>query len=142
MPRGLTSQQIADKWASRLGSATAEMTAGVNAVTTNPAEKAAAAAQRWADGVNRALADGSFRRGCQRTTLQSWQHAFITKGIPRIAAGTAVAKPKMVALMDQMRPYQQNVLQQLDQTNPRGDKAANLQRMMVFAQKMLEFKMA
>ncbi|KKN10113.1 hypothetical protein LCGC14_1039960 [marine sediment metagenome] len=37
-----TPQEVAEKWATRLGQSTPAITAGVNRVTVNPAEKALA----------------------------------------------------------------------------------------------------
>ena len=139
MPRK-SSQSIADKWASRLGSAGQDMQAGVMAVQRNPADAAIARKQAWVDGVNRAAAADKFAKGLAKVTVQAWQQAYIQKGIPRITAGASQAKPKVVALMDKMGPFQDNLRAQIDQQNPRGDKAANINRAVAWMQGMANFK--
>lgn len=93
---------VADLWASHLGSAGPQITAGVNAVTKSPGASAAAAADKWLMNVQ--AARDKFIRNTNAVTLADWQTAMITKGIPRVATGANAAKPKMVAFMTQWLP--------------------------------------
>lgn len=121
------SADVAKKWMQNLSASTASIAAGVQAVTVNPAAAAAARQDAYQAGVQRAVADGSYQRGLGRVTLQSWQQAMQTKGIPRIASGAAASQPKMQAFMDKWLPYQQGLAAQLAST-PRGDLQTNIQR--------------
>lgn len=123
----MSSSDVAAKWAKNLSSSTASITAGVNAVTVNPAATASSRAQAYAQGVQDAVNSGKYQRGLARVTLQSWQQSMINKGIPRIASGAQAAVPKMQAFMDKWLPYQQGLLAKLAST-PRGDLSTNIQR--------------
>lgn len=131
--------EVADRWAQRMGASGEAIKAGVMAVTTNPAEKAASRADAWAAGVQRALADGKFQRGLRRTTLQSWQDALLKKGLPRIAAGASQAKPKVQAFLEKFLPHQEALKQKLA-SMPRGDLQANISRMIAAVEHNAAFK--
>jgi hypothetical protein len=139
MPTSQSPDDIATKWATRLGAATQQITQGVNAVTVNPAAKAAAASQQYLNGVNAAVASGKYQRGLGRVTLQSWQDAMLTKGLPRIATGATQAKPKFSAFMAKWMPYQQGLQQKLQQM-PRGDLQTNIQRAVMAMEYNAAFK--
>lgn len=118
---------VAAKWAANLAAALPTIKAGVQSVTTAPTSKAAAAVDRWAMGVQRAAADGSFVRGCGRVSLQDWQNAMLTKGSPRIGPGAAAAKPKMEAFLGQWLPYMDQIKSILA-NQPRGTLDQNIAR--------------
>lgn len=120
-------QDIATKWSQRLAAATAQITAGVQAVTVNPCATAASRSAAYQQGVANAVASGKYQRGLGRVTLQAWQNAMITKGIPRIAGGATIAVPKVLAFMSAWMPYMQGLKAQLAST-PRGDLQTNIQR--------------
>jgi len=94
---------VANKWATNLGGATTSITAGVNAVTVAPGQRAAAASQLWLNRVTASL--DKWTRNVSAVTLQQWQAAMINKGIPRISSGAQAAIPKMTAFMTQWLPY-------------------------------------
>lgn len=118
---------VAAKWSRNLAASTASITAGVNAVTVNPAQTAASQSAAYLAGVQNAVTSGKWQRGLARTTLQSWQQSMITKGIPRIASGASAAQPKVQAFMSKWLPYQQGLQAKLAAT-PRGDLSTNIQR--------------
>jgi hypothetical protein len=122
-----TAAQVAQKWATNLAGSTASIQAGVQAVTVNPAQQAAAAVNQYLAGVQQAVADGSYVNGLSKVTLQSWQQAMLVKGVPRIASGATAAQPKFQAFMGSWLPYMQQ-LQQTLQATPRGDLQTNIQR--------------
>lgn len=134
-----TSSDVAKKWAQNLSASTASIQTGVQGVTVNPAAAAAARQDAYQAGVQRAVADGSYQRGLSRVTLQSWQQAMITKGIPRIASGAAASQAKMQQFMDKWLPYQQGLAAQLAAT-PRGDLNTNIQRAVTAMQYNAAFK--
>src|SRR5262245_1546875 len=95
---------VARKWASRLGAAGESIRQGVQGVTVNPAERAAARQDAYVAGVQRAVADGRYVRGLRRVTLQSWQDAMLSKGLPRVASGATAALPKVQNFLEKWLP--------------------------------------
>lgn len=132
-------QAVAAKWASNTGRASESIRTGVQAVTVNPAERAIARQDAYAAGVQRAIAEGRYRRGLSRVTLQSWQDAMITKGLPRIASGASAAQPKMAAFLEKFLPHLEAGRQRLQQM-PRGDLQQNIARMVAMVEHAAAFK--
>lgn len=120
---------VARKWQRGLGSAGESVRAGVQAVSRNPAELAAAAQDRYVAGVQRAVDSGKFRRGLGRVTLQSWQQAMVDKGIPRMSSGATAALPKVERFLAEWLPYMDQLKQRL-QSMPRGGPEENKARML------------
>ena len=131
---------VAKKWSKNLSASTESIRQGVQATTSNPAEKAIAAQDRYVAGVQRAVSNGDYRRGLQKVTLQSWQEAMITKGLPRVASGATAAVPKMQQFMESWLPYQEQLKTKL-QSLPRGDLQQNIQRMLAAVDHNANFKM-
>lgn len=120
-----TPQAITQKWLNNMSRASEAYKAGVQAVTESPTAKAAAAADRYVQGVQRAVDTGKFQNNLQRISLPAWQQATINKGAARLASGAAAAQDKMQAAMQSLIPYIQQGVSQLP---PRGDMNANIQR--------------
>jgi hypothetical protein len=70
-----TAQQMTDAYKTGLASAGAAYVAGVNGVTVNPAQTAIANAANWVNGVQAAIANGSYTQGLSKVTLPAWQQA-------------------------------------------------------------------
>lgn len=121
----ITPQQAATNWAAGMSAAGAKAKAGVQAVTESPASRAILAIPRQVQGVIDAANSGRTQAGLQTVTLQSWQNAYINKGLPRMASGAQDAKPKMANFMTQFLPFVANNVAQLP---PRGDLQTNIQR--------------
>jgi hypothetical protein len=130
-------QASAQKWANNLSAATTAIQQGVAGVTVSPTAKAAQMIQAQVAGVQRAAASGKTQRALEAVTLQQWQNAMTTKGVPRIATGAAAALPKFQNFLNQLIPYQQAGMNQLP---PRGDINQNIQRMVAWTQYMSGFK--
>jgi len=109
-----TPQEVADKWAARLAQSTPAITAGVNRVTVNPAEKALEAQDKMVNNWNAAVNDGKWAAGLGRVTLSSWKNDMLTKGVQRIAAGATAAKPKMQAFMTDFLPHVTTVQNEIE----------------------------
>lgn len=130
---------VARKWATRLGSASDSIRQGVQAVTVNPAERAAQRQDAYVSGVQRAVADGRYVRGLRRVTLQSWQEAMLNKGLPRVTSGATAAIPKMQAFLEKWLPHEEALKAKLAQM-PRGDLQQNVQRMIAAVEHNASFK--
>jgi hypothetical protein len=135
----LTPEQIAAKWSRSAQAAGTSYREGVQAVTRSPTAKAAARADAWAAGVQRAAAEGSFQRGLQRVSLEDWKAAAITKGAPRFTSGIQAAEPKFASFMREFTPHLNTVLSELEGM-PRGDLEQNLARMNHVARRNAEFR--
>lgn len=119
------------KWADRMkAAASSSMKDGVNAVTVSPTEKAAAAVDKWAEGVRRAREEGTFEAGLRGVSLEQWRHAMLHKGIPHISEGVNLAQQKMERFLGELLAYTDNVSAQI-QSMPdatREDRKARMDR--------------
>jgi len=122
-----TPTQIADRWAARLAASTEKIRQGVQAVTEAPTHKAAARSEAYAQGVQRAVSDGSYERGLLRVSLEDWKSKTLEVGIGRIAQGAAAAKGDFASFMGEFMPHVEAGQRQLDQL-PRGDLEQNIAR--------------
>jgi hypothetical protein len=132
-------QVIAQRWANGMSGAGEKMRAGIQAVTVSPTSKAAARADAYLAGVQRAVASGKYRAALERVTLEDWRTAAINKGIPRVAAGATEAKGKFQSFMAEFIPFLENGLRQLD-TMPRGDLETNINRAVTMMRYNATFK--
>lgn len=97
-----TPDQAGDKWASRLGSASTEITNGVNRVQTAPGQLAAAKFDKWLQGVQ-ANAQ-KWRTRVASVPLESWRAATIA-GIPHIATAASAKVGKYKAFAAEFYPH-------------------------------------
>lgn len=135
----LNPQAVSDKWARNLGAAGEAIKAGVQAVSVAPTDKAAAAADRYAAGVARAVTDGKYQAGLRRVSLEDWKQATLRKGLNRIAAGATEGKSKMTAFLSDFIPHLEAGQRMLD-SMPRGDLQTNIQRAVSMMQHNAQFK--
>lgn len=129
-----TPDQIAARWAQGLASATQKITDGVNAVTVSPGQAASRQKAVYIANVN-ANAD-KWAAKVAAVSVQQWQQATVTKGIPRIATGAAASQPKFATFMGQLLPY---ISRQVAALPPRGNLQQNIARMTAFVQGMAQF---
>lgn len=125
---------VAQRWATNLGGATQKIQSGVEAVTTSPGQLAARQAQLWVQ--NTQAAQAKFQRNAAAVSLQSWQSATVSKGIPRIASGATAAEPKVQAFMSTFLPF---VQAQVNQLPARGNLQQNIQRSAAMIMAMTKF---
>lgn len=114
---------VANKWAQRLAASGQAITDGVNQVQKAPGQAAAAQVDVWLSNLQ--AARDKWVRNVSAVSLQSWQQAMLTKGVPRIATGAQAAVPKMTAFMAQWLPFEQSARNALP---PRGTIQQNIQR--------------
>lgn len=138
-PMQKSAEQIAAKWAERLGAATTQITQGVQAVTQSPMEKAAARAQAYLEGVQRAVSSGKYADNLRAVSLSDWKNAMINKGIPIIAQRAQQAKNKFRDFMVEWLSFQASVAAQL-QSMPRGTLEQNIQRAVFVMRQAKEFR--
>lgn len=130
---------VAQRWSNNLASATDKIKAGVQAVTQSPTAKAAANANNYLQGVQRAVSSGKYASALQAVSLQDWQNAMINKGISRVASGATAAMPKMQQFMSQWLPYEAAGVAALAST-PRGTIDQNIARAVSMIRYNSQFK--
>ena len=136
----MTPQQMKDKWLRNVQGASQSYKEGVQSVTESPTAKAAAAEDRWAQGVQRALSDGSFRDGLGRVSLEDWKRATIEKGSARFTAGAQAGADKYAAFAADFLPFVQGLKRDLDATMPRGTPEQNEARMLEAVRRLRTFR--
>lgn len=123
----VTAQGWLDKWGTNLQNSQSYITNGVNRVTVAPGQQAAAAADRMLAGVTNAVTSGKWAAAVSAVSLQQWQQAMISKGIPRIPTGVNAAKNNKVS---QITTLLQNVDAAVSsvQSLPKGGLAQGIAR--------------
>jgi len=91
----ITAEEFAEKWGRRIKASTEDIRKGVERVTTNPATQAIAQKDKMRTNTLKAIDDGTWEAGLRKVTLEEWKHAFLTKGVGRVAAGADGAMMKM-----------------------------------------------
>lgn len=85
---------VAQKWAQRAGAASQDYAAGVQNTTKDPTALAAAAGQRYILGVQDAYNSGRWARNLQRVGKAGWQQAVADKGVANYATGVNASQQK------------------------------------------------
>ncbi len=120
-----TPQQAANNWARGMANSTEKIRTGIQAVTESPTAKAAARADAYAQGVQRAVAERRYQDGLEAVTLEDWKRASLEKGVNRIAGGAEASKPKFANFMTEFLPHVQAGVAQLPE---RGTTEQNIDR--------------
>lgn len=125
------------KWVAGLSGATAQITAGVNAVTRAPGAAAAANVQVWLARVQASAQKWQTNVG--RVPLADWQRSMIEKGIPRIAQGAQANQDKMLAFNQKFYPYLETGMNKV-KAMPKTTLQDNIQRAVAMIQHNAAFK--
>lgn len=133
----MTPAALAQKWASKLGASTESYKAGVQAVQTNPAQKAIEAKDRWIASLNEAAMDGRYEAGLSKVTLGDWKTAAIEKGAAALQAGARLGAAKVEKHEREFGPVRDSIVQSLP---ARGTTDQNDQRMLEFVRQMRSTK--
>jgi hypothetical protein len=91
-------------WAAGMNGAAAKIQAGVQAVTVAPGQKAVQQQQKLLTNFTASVNSGLWAKKTGAVTLQQWQSAMTTKGIPNMGTGVAAAGAKMQSVMTQLLP--------------------------------------
>ena len=121
----VTAEQGANKWASRLSGATAEIQAGVQNVTEAPGIAAARQQALWLQRITASAP--KWARRVSSVSREDWINSMVTKGIPRIATGAQAAIPKMTSFLNDFLPYVDQGVAKV-KAMPKGDVEAGIQR--------------
>lgn len=104
MPKVLDPAAITAKWAANTKNGQKAYEAGIQAVDTSPMEAAAAKQDKYLQGVQDAVNNGTYAAGLRSVSMQDWKQQCLTKGAKRISDGVTAATPKMQQTMQQLMP--------------------------------------
>lgn len=135
----VTPQQYADRWTQGLSGASQRINDGIDGVTVAPSQQAIKAQAKMLANVTQAINNGKWAAGLNKISLQDWQTAMKTKGVPRIATGAQAANSKMAAFAANLIPYQ-NTLQSKVKAMPNMTLQDNVARSTAWILGMAQFK--
>jgi len=101
----LTAAEFQEKHARRLSAAVEDVRKGIDRVTTNPCEQAAAKQEKMLANLTAAVIDGRWSAGLKRISLEAWKDKAKNIGVGRIASGIAAAKQKVLDFAEQLLPH-------------------------------------
>jgi len=110
MPVRITPEEYAAKHARRLTAAIEDIRTGLTRVTESPTAQAAAKSEKMLAELTRAVQSGKWAARLRSVSLEQWRTAAIEKGLPRIAAGVAGAREKMVDFGTQLFAFENTLL--------------------------------
>ena len=134
-----TPQEVAKKWAERLQAAKPQIESGVRSVTVAPTQKAAAKADKYVAGVQRAVEENRFQRGLQKVSLADWQQSMIVKGLQRLSNGVKAAEGKVEQFQAEFLPYVESVQARVN-AMPNDTEEQRDQKMLENARMLRQFK--
>lgn len=135
----LTAAEFQEKHARRLSAAVEDVRKGIDKVTVNPCELAAAKQEKMLTNLTAAVNDGRWAAGLKRVSLEEWKDKAKNVGAGRIASGINAAKAKVVAFAEQLLPHIDAGTAKL-KTMPDITLEDNIARMTSFTRHMAEFK--
>lgn len=101
----LTAAEFQEKHARRLKAAVEDVRKGIDRVTENPCEKAAAKQDKMLTNLTASVSSGKWAAGLKRVTLEDWKRKARDIGVNRIAAGIDGAKEKVVSFAEVLLPH-------------------------------------
>lgn len=101
----LTPAEFQEKHAKRLKASVEDVRKGIDRVTENPCEKAAAAQDKMLTNLTAAVNSGKYAAGLKRVSLPEWKRKARDIGVNRIAAGIDGAKEKTIAFAEELLPH-------------------------------------
>ncbi len=90
----VTAAQASSKWQQNMKASVPYIQQGVDNVTDSPMEKAAAAADKYAQNVAAAVQSGRFQAGLRSVSLADWKTNTKAKVASRLSQGVDAALPK------------------------------------------------
>ena len=135
----LTPTEYQEKHARRLTAAVEDIRKGIDKVTENPCELAAAKQEKMLAGITAAVNDGRWARGLRRVSLEDWKDKAKNVGVGRVASGIAAAKTKVIAFAEQLLPHIDSGKAKL-KTMADLTLEDNIARMNAFTRHMADFK--
>lgn len=135
----LTAAEFQEKHARRLKAAVEDVRKGIDRVTENPCEKAAAKQDKMLTNLTAAVSSGKWAAGLKRVTLPQWKAKARDIGVNRIAAGIDGAKEKVIGFAEVLLPHIDRGKEKI-KAMPDVTLDDNINRMTSFIRHMSELK--
>jgi len=135
----LTAAEFQEKHARRLKAAVEDVRRGIDRVTENPCEKAAAKQDKMLTNLTAAVSSGKWAAGLKRVPLEEWKTKARDIGVNRIAAGIDGAKNKTIAFAEVLLPHIDRGVAKI-KSMPDVTLDDNINRMTTFTRHMAELK--
>ncbi len=135
----LSAREFQEKHARRLKAAVEDVRAGIDRVTENPCEKAAAKQEKMLSNLTASVQSGKWAAGLGRVSLEDWKRKARDIGVNRIAAGIDGAKDKVIAFAEQLLPHIDREQAKI-KAMPDVTLDDNINRMTTFIRGMASFK--
>lgn len=105
-------QKAAKNWEAKMQTSSQAYQDGINAVTESPMEKAAAAVNKYVEGVQRSAANGKYASKLRDVSTQDWKKAATAKA-SRLADGARAASDKVNKFWQSFGPFQEQVAERV-----------------------------
>jgi len=135
----LTAAEFQDKHARRLKASTEDIRRGIDRVTENPCEKAAAKQDKMLANLTASVNNGKWAAGLKRVSLEQWKQKARDIGVNRVAAGIDGAKDKVIAFAEELLPHIDRQKAKIA-SMPDVTLDDNINRMTTFVRGMAEFR--
>ncbi len=135
----LTASEFQEKHARRLKAAVEDVRRGIDRVTENPCEKAAAKQDKMLTNLTAAISSGKWAAGLKRVSLEDWKRKARDIGVNRIAAGIDGAKDKVISFAEILLPHIDRGQDKI-KAMPDVTLDDNINRMTTFIRHMSELK--
>ena len=132
-------QQALAKWKARMADAGKAMAEGVQSMTENPMAKAAAAVDKYAAGVRKAVDDGSYVAGLNKVPVEEWKQTMIKKGVANMQTGVNGLTPRAQTAITDVVAYAQAAGESV-RAMPKVTEADSKARMLAQFEKMSAYK--
>lgn len=101
----VTAEEFQEKHARRLKGAVEDIRKGVERVTKNPCELAAAKSEKMLARLTESVTNGKWAANLRAVSLDDWKTKMSEKGIPRISGGIDGAKDKVISFAKDLLPH-------------------------------------
>jgi len=135
----LTAAEFQEKHARRLKASVEDMRRGIDRVTENPCEKAAAKQDKMLMNLTASVNSGKWANGLKRVGLEDWKKKARDIGVNRVAAGIDGAKDKVVSFAEVLLPHIDRGIAKI-KAMPDITLDDNINRMTSFVRHMSELK--
>lgn len=135
----LSPTEFQEKHARRLKGSVEDVRRGIDRVTENPCEKAAAKQDKMLTNLTAAVQSGKWAAGLKRVPLDKWKRQARDVGVNRIAAGIDAAKEKVVSFAEVLLPHIDRGQEKI-KAMPDVTLDDNINRMTSFVRHMAEMK--
>lgn len=103
---------LAQTWVTKMGQSVDKYKSGVQGLTVNPMEKAAAAADKMLAGVQDAVQSGRWAGSLRKKSFADWKQQTASTGGDRLASGARAAQGKMQAHLTAWLPVAEQIKQE------------------------------